>query len=131
MAATSGENRKINILVVDDEQLVADSLVKVLNMVGFNAFPLYCGSDAVEQATQNPYDVLICDVVMVGMTGIDAAIEICKVNPKCKVLLMSGDPLTIDMLKDAHERGHDFDILAKPVPPSELIDRLKAMSVLN
>ena len=129
MAATSGENGRLNILVVDDEQLVADSLVRVLNRVGFNAFPLYSGSDAVEQATQRPYDVLICDVVMAGMTGIDAAIEICKAIPNCKVLLMSGDPLTMDILKDAHERGHDFDILAKPVHPSVIIDRLKAMSV--
>jgi len=41
MAATSGENRKLNIFVVDDEQLVANSLVQVLNRVGFNAIPLF------------------------------------------------------------------------------------------
>jgi CheY-like chemotaxis protein len=131
MAATSGENGRLNILVVDDEQLVANSLVQVLNMVGFNAFPLYGGSDAVEQATQKPYDVLICDVVMAGMTGIDAAIEIRKVLPHCRVLLVSGNTRTTDMLKYAHEQGHDFDILAKPVHPSEIIDRLKMMSIVN
>ena len=122
MDATSGENRKLTILVVDDERLVADSLVQILNMVGFNAFPLYSGSDAVELATQKSYDVLISDVVMDGMTGIDAAIEICKVNPNCKVLLLSGHERTADLLKDAHERGHDFDVLAKPAHPLAIID---------
>jgi hypothetical protein len=65
---------------------------------------------------------------MDGMTGIEAAIEICKLLPNCKVLLMSGNILTGDMLKEAHEQGHDFDILAKPVHPTVTIDRLKAMS---
>ena len=100
-------------------------------MYGFNASSLYSGSQAVDRAATTPFDVLVCDVVMVGMTGIDAAIEICKVLPNCKVLLLSGTPLTMDMLKDAHERGHDFDIEAKPVHPAVIIDRLKAMSVGN
>ena len=67
---------------------------------------------------------------MAGMTGIDAAIEICKVLPNCKVLLVSGDERAADLLKDAHERGHDFEIIAKPVHPGVIIDRLKAMSVV-
>jgi FixJ family two-component response regulator len=75
--------------------------------------------------------VLISDVVMNGMTGTDAAIEICRVNPNCKVLILSGHERTAVLLKDAHERGHDFDILTKPVHPSVIIDRLKAMSVGN
>jgi DNA-binding response OmpR family regulator len=128
MSTTSNVTRKLNILVVDDDQAVADSLVQVLNMVGFNAIPLYSGSDAVEQATQKPYDVLISDVVMAGMTGIDAAIEICKVLPNCKVLLISGNIETSDLLMAAHDLGHDFDILAKPFHPSEIIDRLNAMT---
>ena len=66
----------MRILVIDEEQLVADSLVQVLNMVGFNACSLYSCSDAVEQATRKPYDVLIGEVVMDGLSGIDAAIKI-------------------------------------------------------
>jgi len=131
MVTTSSGTRKLSVLVVDDEQLVADTLVQILNLVGFNACSLYSGSDAVEQATQKPYDVLISDVVMDGMTGIDAAIEIRKALPNCKVLLISGNTRTTDMLKDAHEHGHDFDILAKPVHPLLIIERLKAMTVAS
>ena len=131
MGSTPNVTRKLKILVVDDERLVAHSLAQVLNMVGFDAFSLYSGSQAIDRAVVTPFDVLICDVVMAGMTGIDAAIEISKLLPNCKVLLFSGNIATADMLKDAHERGHDFEILAKPVHPSVIVDRLKAMTVLN
>jgi len=131
MSASSGENRKPNVLVVDDEHAVADSLAWILNLTGFNCCSVYSGSEAINHVVVNPIDILVSDVVMDGMSGIEAAIEICKLLPNCKVLLMSGNIRTGDMLKDAHEQGHDFDILAKPVPPSEIIDRLKAMSGLE
>jgi DNA-binding NtrC family response regulator len=131
MQATSNFTRKLNVLVVDDERLIADSLAQILNMVGFNASSRYSGPQAIDQAGIDPFDVLISDVVMEEMTGIDAAIEICKVLPNCKVLLISGNHRTGDMLKEAQERGHNFDIVAKPVHPSEIIERIKAMSVVN
>ena len=71
--------------------------------------------------------VPIIDVVTSKITGIDAAIEICKALPNCKVLLLSGNDRAIDLLKDANERGHDFEILPKPVHPSVIIDRLSEM----
>ena len=48
MGTSSGGNRKLNVLVVDDEQLVADSLVQILNMFGFNASSRYSGSQAID-----------------------------------------------------------------------------------
>jgi hypothetical protein len=65
------------------------------------------------------------------MTGIELAIEVCKILPNCKVLLISGNIKTADMLMDAKERGHDFEIFAKPFHPSVIIERLNAMSVVN
>lgn len=126
MSTTSNGTHKLKILVVDDEHLIADSLVDVLRMKGFNATSRYSGTEAIDQAAAVPFDVLITDVVMDGMTGIDAAIEICKILPNCKVLLLSGNERTAEILKDAHERGRDFDILAKPVHPLVIIDWLRA-----
>ena len=131
MSASSGVNRKLNVLVVDDEHVVADSLAWILNLTGFNACSVYSGSEAINHVVVNPIDILVSDVVMDGMSGIEAAIEICKLLPNCKVLLMSGNIRTGDMLKDAHEQGHDFDILAKPIHPTVIIDRLKALSTAN
>jgi DNA-binding NtrC family response regulator len=129
-----GSKTKLDILVVDDEPLIADSLADILKIVGHEASSLYSASDAIKRATEKPFDVLITDVVM-GATsgdatsGIDAAIAIRKILPTCKVLLVSGNERTFEMLKDARERGHEFEILAKPVHPSEIIKRLKTMSI--
>ncbi|MGA8087920.1 MAG: response regulator [Terracidiphilus sp.] len=113
----------MSVLVVDDEELVADSLVQILNMSGYSAYSLYSGAAAITRATEEPFDVLIIDVVMSKITGIDAAIEICKSLPNCKVLLVSGNEKSADLLKDANERGHDFEILPKPVHPSCMVRR--------
>lgn len=105
---------KLNVLVVDEERLVADSLVQILNLFGFDACSQYSGFDAVREATQKPYDMLISEVVLNGLSGIDAAIEIRIILPNCKVLLVSGNNQTDDMLKDALARGYDFELLASP-----------------
>jgi DNA-binding NtrC family response regulator len=72
MSATSGETRKLNLLVVDDERLIADSLAWILNLRGFNARSVYSGLEAINHAVINPIDILVSDVVMEGMSGIDA-----------------------------------------------------------
>ena len=101
MSESLGEKHKTSVLVVDDEQLIADSLAWILCLVGFDARSVYSGSDAINHAVLNPIDILISDVVMHGMSGIDSAIEICKLFPKCKVLLLSGNIETSDMLRSA------------------------------
>ena len=131
MSSISGEDRKLSVLVVDDEELVADSLVEILNMYGHSAYSLYSGAAAITRATEKPFDVLIIDVVMSKITGIDAAIEICKTLPNCKVILVSGNEKAADLLNEANERGYDFEVLAKPVQPSVVNERLKAMSVID
>lgn len=131
MSTTSADVRKLSVLVVDDEQLVADSLVDILKMVGHEASSLYSGSDAIEKAAEVPFDVLISDVVMGEISGIDAAIEICKLLPNCKVLLVSGNNRTADLLKRAEEQGHNLDVLAKPVHPSVIIEWLRKVSLPN
>ena len=131
MSTASGDTRRLNLLVVDDERLIADSLAWILNLSGFNALSVYSGLEAIDHAAVKPIDVLISDVVMDGISGIDASFEICKLLPNCKVLLVSGNIETSDMLKVAHDLGHDFDILAKPFHPSVIIEKLKAMSVVK
>jgi hypothetical protein len=63
--------------------------------------------------------------------GLMLPLKFAKLIRTSKCCLLSGNPRTLDMLQDAHERGLDFDILVKPVHPSVIIDRLKAMSVMN
>ena len=90
MGTTSGVTRKLSVLVVDDEELIANSLVQILNMFGFDASPLYSGFHAVDRANTAAFDVLISDVVMNGMTGIEAAIAIRRVLPDCSAAHVPG-----------------------------------------
>ncbi len=105
------------VLVVDDEKTIADTLVVILNRAGFNASAVYSGSEAVEVAKSVKPDLIISDVAMPDMNGIEAMILVRSFLPTCKVLLFSGHAATVDLLENARARGHNFDILAKPVHP--------------
>ena len=113
------------VLVADDEHMIADTLAIILNQAGFETATAYDGNEAVEKArTWNP-DLLLSDVMMPEMNGIDAAIQICTMFPECRVLLFSGQASTAAMLSDARLKGHHFEILQKPVHPADLIARLR------
>lgn len=117
---------KPKILVVDDERVIADTLVIILNRSGFEASAAYSGESAVEMAQSIQPEMIISDVIMNDMNGIDAAIQIRAALPKCKILLFSGQAATADLLEKARERGHEFEILAKPVHPQDLLTRLRS-----
>jgi CheY-like chemotaxis protein len=113
------------VLVADDEKIIADTLAMILNQSGFDARAVYSGEMAIELAPIFQPTMLISDVIMIGMNGIDAAIRIRGLLPAIKVLLFSGQATTADLLEEAKTRGHDFEILAKPVHPSDLIAKLR------
>ena len=117
---------KLKVLVADDERLIADTLAIILNQTGFEATAVYSGEEAIQTAKTLRPDVLISDVVMFGLNGIDAAIAIRKMLPTCKILLLSGQNSTAVLLEEA-SRGHDFEILVKPMPPSALLARLEEL----
>ena len=120
---------KTKILVLDDEVLVADSLVQILAMFGYEASASYDPVHAVEWLSTHPCDIVISDVVFNGqMSGIDLAIQLCKTLPAVKVLLMSGNNSTSDLLAVAQSQGHFFEILAKPVHPNMILERVKTLS---
>ncbi len=113
------------VLIADDERIIADTLGLILNQNGFEAATVYSGQRAVETARHFNPEVFLADVVMPGMSGIEAAIQISAMIPGCRVLLLSGQAATADLMRDARVRGHDFEVLLKPVHPSQLLDRLR------
>ena len=123
---TSATVSKPRILVVDDERRIADTLVIILNQNGFEASAVYTGKDAVDRARSSRPDLVISDVIMPDMNGIETAIKIRNILPRCKILLFSGQAATADLLEQARAQGHEFDIVAKPVHPQDLLAKLKA-----
>jgi CheY-like chemotaxis protein len=113
------------ILVADDERVIADTLAMILNQSGFEARPVYSGETALATAATFEPDMLISDVIMADLNGIDAAIRIRGILPKIKILLFSGQAATADLLEKARAKGYEFEILAKPVHPQDLLNKLR------
>jgi CheY-like chemotaxis protein len=119
-------NTKPRVLVADDERVIADTLAMILNQSGFEARSVYSGEKALELAETFRPDMLISDVIMADLNGIDAAIRIRALLPQIKILLFSGQAATADLLEKARADGYEFDILAKPVHPQDLLNKLRA-----
>jgi CheY-like chemotaxis protein len=109
------------VLIVDDERIIADTLALILARSGFATFTAYSASSAMEMAAVVPPQLLISDVLMPGMTGVELAILLVKAVPDCKIILFSGQAATADLLAEAYQSGHDFTILSKPVHPADLL----------
>ena len=112
------------VLIVDDERIIADTLALILERAGFTAQAVYSGGAAIEVLDGFRPDVLVCDVMMRGMSGVEAAIEVRRKSPGCEVLLVSGQASTADLLLQSRRLGYDFKLLPKPIPPRELIAML-------
>jgi len=119
-------NAKPKVLVADDEQVIANTLAIILNQSGFEAKAVYSGENALESLDEFQPNMLISDVIMTGMTGIEAAIQVRERLPNCKILLFSGQAATADLLEQARAQGHEFEILAKPVHPTDLLAKLRS-----
>ncbi len=109
------------VLVVDDEVVIADTLTTILAQHGIAAMTAYDGFGALEIARVIPPDLLLADVVMPGMSGIDLAIEIQKDVPDCSILLFSGQAATTGLLAKAGKAWCDFEVLLKPIHPQKLV----------
>jgi DNA-binding NtrC family response regulator len=114
----------LRVLVVDDDAVIADSLAVILNANGYHAKAVHSAEDALEESVLLAPDVLISDVIMTGMSGIDLAIHIANTVPTCKIILFSGQVQTANLLAEAAERGYRFELLQKPVPPQVILQHL-------
>lgn len=120
----SGERpatRRRRVVVVDDERLIADTVSQILNIHGYDAFPAYDPEQALKLAKDFHPDLLLSDVVMPGMNGIELATALQKIQPDLKVLLLSGQAGTIDLLRRSTLQ---FTLEAKPIHPRKLLATL-------
>jgi DNA-binding NtrC family response regulator len=122
----AGERRRRTVFVVDDESLIADTLAEILNESGdFEAIAIHGGESALELAQTSAPDILITDVVMPGINGIELARSIHSRYPKTRIVLLSGQAQARDLVKEANHEGHPFELWAKPIHPDLLLERLK------
>jgi len=124
VAEPKSEAHRPVVLVVDDESVIADTLAEILSRSGYHSIPVYDGDSALETALLTPPEMLITDVVLPGMTGIELAITVRRIFPDCKIILFSGQASTADLLSTARAEGHQFTLLNKPLHPQDLLQRV-------
>jgi DNA-binding NtrC family response regulator len=116
------------IFVVDDEHVIASSLAAILQLNDFSARFFTCPLAALDAARSESPDLVISDVAMPGISGIDLAIQMRAQYPNCKILLFSGQAGTSDLLEGARARGYDFRLLQKPVHPTDFLFEIGQLS---
>ena len=119
------ETQRPRVLIVDDERLIADTMREILEGEGFEAIAVYDGWDALDVAQTMRPDYLLSDVLMPKMNGVELAIALMQMNPGLKVLLFSGQAGISEIMQEGQERGYQFDLLAKPVHPMRLVERMR------
>jgi CheY-like chemotaxis protein len=124
-------NSVARVFVVDDEPVIAATLATILRMNGFSARFSTDPVEALAAARLDAPDLLVSDVAMPGLTGIDLAIQIKAQYPDCKILLFSRQATTQDLLEDARSQGHNFQLLQKPVHPSVMLSMIGELATEN
>jgi CheY-like chemotaxis protein len=116
-----GSQKTRRVLIVDDERVITETLVAIFAQCGYEAKGVYSAEEALILLNDWHPELAIIDVMLPAMNGIDLAIRIRAKWPECQISLFSGQAATGDLLNDALNKGHTFNILAKPVHPSEML----------
>lgn len=98
----------------------------ILNQGGFEARAVYTCKNALELAPAFRPDMLISDVLMTDINGIDAAIQMRGILPEIRVFLLSGQTATAEMIAKSQAGDLGFEVLVKPVHPRDLLNVLKS-----
>ena len=111
-------------VVVDDEVGIADSLTEILTSHGYEARAFYSGLEAIDYCHKRCPEIVVSDVVMPKLNGVDTVLAIRQFCPDVRIVLFSGQAGTGDILASARAKGHQFELLPKPIHPERLLRTL-------
>jgi DNA-binding response OmpR family regulator len=114
----------LRVLIVDDERLVADTLVIIAESRGYIARAAYDGEQAAQIADEFKPEACISDVMMPGMNGFELADWMEEHHPQCELLLISGATGTAALLDELALHGKRRTVVTKPMHPTEFLNFL-------
>lgn len=112
-----------NVLIVDDEDDFRETLVKRLQKRNLNVFGAESGQTALDLMNTRLFDVVILDVKMPGMNGLDTLREMKKKNPLMEVILLTGHASMESGVEGMHLGA--FDYVMKPVNIDDLLEMIR------
>lgn len=114
---------KTRVLIVDDEEKFTQPLAERLRLRDYDATTSQSGEEAVTQVKKYNYDVVILDVLMPGMDGIETLRNIKKIKPLTEVIMLTGHA-TVETAIEGMKLGA-MDFLMKPCETEDLVSKIQ------
>jgi len=115
---------EMKVLLVDDEETFVQTLSERLKMRDLKSDTVFDGSQAIDFVNENEPDVMVLDLKMPGIDGMEVLRRVKKMYPKIQVIILTGHGTDRD--EEESRRLGVFDYLKKPVDIEELVGRIKA-----
>jgi two-component system, NtrC family, response regulator HydG len=112
----------LHILIVDDDTDNANSLAELFEIEGHTVSIVHSGEDAIRAYLNRNYDLAFMDVMMPGKNGVESFLEIRKLKPHAKIIMMTGYSVE-QLLQQAMENGA-LGVLTKPMEPAKILDMI-------
>ena len=116
---------KAKVLIVDDEVNIRLTLSKILTKKGYTVSTAENGLSAFESVKKEDFDVILMDVKMPIMNGLEALIHIRQIRPAANIIFMSAFSIE-DIIKDIL-KGHSYTMIKKPLNVDEVINVIEAI----
>lgn len=120
---------KYKILLADDEKDLARATKMILSYSGYDVDVVYNGKDAMQNAKENNYDLIILDIMMPVMDGIESLKEMRKSNITTPIMLLTAKAGIDDKVEGLDAGANDY--LTKPFNKKELLARIRALIRVN
>lgn len=119
---------KGRIIVVDDEETARKSLTDILKLEGYQVSSEGDGQSALEAISENDYDLMLLDLKMPGMNGLEVLEKVVKQAPECKVVMLTAHGSMESAIEALRHGAHDY--LLKPASPTEILSSVaKGISI--
>lgn len=118
-------SNKLTVLVVDDAVAVSTTLTWVLRQNGYICVAVDSRAEAVRACSGIAPDVALIEMSLPDGSGLETARELRRYVPGCRMLLMAGDPEAGEDIQAARAGGFDCEVIPKPIPPEELLQKIK------
>ncbi len=116
----------MNILVVEDEQNLADAICKILKDADYDAQAAYDGNTGLDQAQSGNYDGIVLDVMLPGIDGMEIVRTLRKDNNNVPILMLTARTTTQDKVSGLDAGADDY--MTKPFEADELLARVRSIT---
>jgi len=116
----------LKVLLVDDEEELVSTLAERLNLREFEARYVLNGYDAVKLVRENDFDVVVLDVMMPGLSGLEVLEKIKQDKPQVQIILLTGRGSIRDSEEGLEHGAADY--IVKPIKIDKLIEKMRKVT---